>query len=205
MEKLQQLVRASIRRRQEKTLSGAWNKLTSDNKDRILIALGLVVFAVISRMLPHPPNFAPIAAIALFSGAILPRRLALTLPLFAMVISDIFIGMHDLVFVTWGSFVLMALIASYGLKKVTVFKVFAYSFLGSVLFFVVTNFAVWAQSGMYAKTIAGLIDCYVLAIPFFRNTLLGDFVYSGIIFGAYYLALSVSVQARRYLTNSHRA
>lgn len=194
----------NIRRRQEKKLSGVWNKLTSDNKDRILIALGLIAFAVISRALPHPPNFAPIAAIALFSGAILPRRLALTLPLLAMVISDVFIGMHDLVFVTWGSFVLMALVASYGLKKVTAFKVFAYSFLGSVIFFVVTNFAVWAQSGMYPRTVVGLIDCYVLAIPFFRNTLVGDFVYSGIIFGAYYFALNASVVMKRHITNSHR-
>lgn len=194
----------SIRRRLEKKLSGAWNKITFVNKERVLIALGLITFAVISRTLPHPPNFAPIAAIALFSGAILPRRLALTLPLIAMVISDVFIGMHDLIFVTWGSFVLMALIASYGLKRVTAFRIFAYSFLGSVLFFAITNFAVWAQSGMYPRTMAGLIDCFVLAIPFFRNTLLGDFVYSGIIFGAYYFALSASVQARRYLTNSYR-
>jgi hypothetical protein len=187
----------------EKKLSGVWNKISTKNKDRLLIALALILFAVVSRVLPHPPNFAPIAAIALFSGAILPKRLALTLPLIAMIVSDIFIGMHDLVLVTWGSFVLLALIASYGLKKATAVKVFAYSFLGSVLFFVVTNFAVWLSSGMYPRTLAGLIECYTLAIPFFRNTMLGDFVYSGIIFGAYYLALHASLQMKKYRTNSN--
>lgn len=191
------LAPANTKLRMEKQLIGSLNKLTK--KDGLVIALAIVVFAVISRVLPHPPNFAPIAAIAIFSGAILPRRLALTLPLLAMIISDYFIGFHSLIFVTWGSFVLMALIASYGMKKINISSVIGYSLLGSVLFFVLTNFAVWAEGSLYPRTVDGLINCYVLAVPFFRNTLISDLFYSGILFGSYYAAVSLAPKLKKLI------
>ncbi|QQS20423.1 hypothetical protein IPL85_01735 [Candidatus Saccharibacteria bacterium] len=145
----------------------------------------LVAFAVFARLVPHPANFAPLAAVALFSGAILPRRWALVVPVIAMVTSDIIIGLHPLVLYTWGSFALIALIAGKYLTALRFSRVVASSVGASVLFFLVTNFGVWMQGLMYPKTGAGLIQCYINAIPFFRGTLLGDLFYSAMLFGLY--------------------
>jgi len=108
--------------------------------------------------------------------------------LMAMMLSDLVIGWHDLVFITWGSYALIALVGSHWLQKLSVRRIFALGVGSSVFFFIVTNFAVWITSGMYAHTLAGLQQCFVMALPFFRNTLLSDVLYSGILFGLYELA-----------------
>ena len=150
-----------------------------------MIALTLITFAVISRVMPHPANFAPIAAIAIFGGALLPRKLALTLPLAAMIVSDLFIGLHPLILFTWGSFTLIAIISSYRFKKINLFNVVGGSIGASILFYLVTNFGVWAEGRLYQLTFSGLIQCYYNALPFFRNTLLGDMVFTSSLFGLY--------------------
>ena len=152
---------------------------------KIVIALSLVVFAVASRLLPHPANFAPIAAIAIFGGAVLPRKWALTLPLGAMIVSDLVIGLHPLVLFTWGSFILIALISNRTIKVIRPTNVVLNSLLASILFYVITNFGVWLQNQMYPMTSTGLISCYINALPFFRNTLLGDLVYTTMLFGIF--------------------
>ncbi len=162
------------------TESSLWVKLG--------IAIGQVVFAVLVRMLPHPANFAPMAAVAIFGGAILPRRWALVTPLVAMIASDIVIGLHPLVLYTWGSFAVIALACSHLSPRISAKRVAATSIAASVFFFVVTNFGVWTQGQMYPMTTGGLIQCYVNAIPFFRGTLFGDLFYSGVLFGLYALA-----------------
>ncbi len=154
----------------------------------IAIAVALISFAVVSRVLPHPANFAPIAAVALFGGAILPRKWAISLPLVAMVISDLFIGLHPLVIFTWGSFAAIALVSSYRFGKLSASNVVFGSIGASILFYVVSNFGVWIEGRLYARTLEGLAQCYVNALPFFRNTLAGDLVYAGLLFGAYALA-----------------
>jgi len=167
----------------------ATTKTTSANRSYLWIGLGLIGFAVFARWLPHPPNVAPIAAMALLGGAVLPRRLALSLPLIAMMISDVFIGLHSLVILTWGSFVLIALLSSFILKRRRNPALIALSSVGaSSLFFVVTNFGVWLEGMLYPRTWAGLVECYTLALPFFRNTLIGDAAYTGLLFGLFYLA-----------------
>ena len=163
-------------------------KITSGYKHYLLVALLLITFVAVSRLLPHPPNFAPVAAVAIFAGALLPRRWALSLPLAAMIISDALIGFHDTIFFTWGSFALIAVLShKYLHGKLGWANSAAASIGASILFFVVTNFGVWLQSGMYARTLAGLVECYYMALPFFRNTVLGDMVYTLGFFGLYVL------------------
>jgi len=151
------------------------------------IAIFLILIGVIFRFLPHPPNFTPIGAIALFGGAFFSKKLALILPLIAMGISDLFLGFYPLplMFFVYFSF-LISVFLGFGLKKQKKISiVFKYSLLSSVLFFLLTNFAVWAFTGWYPKNSEGLIQCYFMALPFFRNTLLGNLFYSGIFFGVY--------------------
>jgi hypothetical protein len=163
-------------------------KLTAAQTDILIkaaLAGSLILFAVAARVAPHPANFAPIAAIALFGGAILPRKWALSLPLMAMVISDLIIGLHPLLLFTWGSFALVALMAGKWLKKISVLSVGAASLGASLLFFIVSNLGVWLEGRLYSLTFEGLISCYYNALPFFRGTLLGDLAYSALLFGAY--------------------
>ncbi len=148
-----------------------------------------VAGAAALRLLPHPPNFAPIAAIALFGGVYLSRKFALGIPILAMLVSDIFIGFYKPVVMAsvYGSFVLCGLIGLWLKKHKKAGTIIGSSLLCSVLFFIITNFAVWAFTPWYTKTLAGLVQCYVLALPFFRNTLLGDIFYVGVFFGVYEL------------------
>lgn len=162
----------------------------------LLIALCLIAIGVSLRLLPHPANFAPVAAIALFGGAILPRRLAVWIPLAAMVLSDAAIGFHNLIAVTWGCYVLIALASSHWLRNRGLARGAFLTVSSSVFFFVVTNFAVWLTSGMYEHTWAGLARCYSLALPFFRNTLLSDLIYTAALFGVFALTTR---QAYRFL------
>lgn len=157
----------------------------------LLIALSLILAGVSLRVLPHPPNFAPITAMAIFGGSILPRRLSLWVPLAAMMASDAIIGFHRLIPVTWGCFALIALASSQWFKKPSLGRGAFLAVSSSMFFFVATNFAVWLWSGMYAHSLSGLSQCFTLALPFFRNTLLSDLFYTGLLFGLYWLAVSL--------------
>lgn len=171
-------------------------RITSDNTTSIVIASILIAFAVFSRLMPHPANFAPIAAVALFGGALLPRRLAISLPLIAMIISDLVIGLHPTIYATWGSFAIIALVSSMKFKTVNMTNILTSSLAASVFFFVVTNFAVWIEGRLYAPTFAGLVNCYYNALPFFRNTLLGDLVFTSSLFGIFALSAYLAKQFR---------
>ena len=166
------------------------SKITLSKRGKIIefsIALLLISIGVSLRLLPHPPNFAPIAAIALFGGVYFSRKIALILPIVAMAISDIFIGDYEpkLMASVYGSF-LLCVVLGFWLKKHKKWYTVGGSVLScSVLFFLITNFAVWDFTPWYAKTISGLIQCYLMALPFFKNTLLGDLFYVTIFFGAY--------------------
>jgi len=147
------------------------------------LALILIVLGISLRLLPHPANFAPIAAIAIYGGVVLPRRLALWVPVGAMVLSDMVIGFYDIMPVTWACYALIAFVASRLLQRPKIVQGTLLTCSASLLFFVVTNFAVWLRSGMYAHSWAGLADCYAMALPFFRNTLMSDLLYTGLLFG----------------------
>ena len=153
----------------------------------------LVVFgAVLIRFLPHPANVVPVAAMALFGGSYLNKKYAIILPMAVMLISDCFLGFHKTMPFVYGSFLVASLIGIYLKNKVTTRTVIGASLLSSIVFYLVTNFGVWLTSGMYEMTLLGLTKCYVLAIPFFRNTLIGDLFYTGMMFGGYEMVLRLS-------------
>ena len=151
------------------------------------LALILVLAGVILRLLPHEPNFTPILTIALFGGVYFSRRVGLVLPLVAMVISDIFIGYYDatLMAFVYASFLLCVILCFWLKKHKKWYAILGSSVLGAVLFFAITNFAVWAFTSWYPKTMPGLVECYVMGLPFFKNTLLSSLFYSIVFFGAY--------------------
>lgn len=151
------------------------------------IALTLIIIlAVLSRFLPTPPNFAPIAAIALFGGSYFAdKRLAFLIPLAAMLISDLFLGLHGTLLFVYGAFMLIVLIGMKLGKNVNPLNVTGAALAGSALFFLITNFGVWLMSPFYPLNPAGLLACYTAAIPFFHYTILGDLFYTAVIFGSY--------------------
>lgn len=161
----------------------------------ILTAVCLIALAVMLRLLPHPANFAPIAAVAIFGGAVLPRRIGLWVPLIAMMASDLVIGFYNIMPITWGCFLLIALASSIWLKKPTLARGSFLTVSSSVFFFVITNFAVWIWGGLYVHTWAGLSQCYTMALPFFRNTFLSDMVYTASLFTVYAFARQLSYKA----------
>lgn len=154
---------------------------------KITIALIFILIGVSLRLLPHPFNFTPIAAIALFGGVYLSRKTAIVLPMAAMAISDVFIGYYELklMLFVYSSFLICVLLG-FWLKKHKKWQlILGSSVLSAVIFFLLTNFAVWAFTSWYAKTLSGIIQCYLLALPFFRNTLLGNLFYVTVFFGSY--------------------
>jgi hypothetical protein len=156
---------------------------------KLAIAIAFILIGASLRLLPHPPNFAPIAAIALFGGVYLSKKIAFVLPVAAMVISDIFIGYYDfrLMALVYGTF-LLTVVLGFWLKKHKKWQtILASSLLSAFLFFLITNFAVWVFSFWYPKTFPGLLQCYLMGLPFFRNTLLGNLFYTTVFFGAYEL------------------
>lgn len=155
---------------------------------KVLVIAGIIIFAAVMRLVPHYPNFTPIAAIALFGGAHLGRKwLAFFIPLFALFVSDMIIGFHGFMIPVYVSFALVVLLGQLMKNNVRVSTVLGGALASSVLFFLITNFAVWAGSPFYPQTFAGLMQSYTMAIPFFHSSVLGDLFYSGVFFGGFYL------------------
>ena len=158
------------------------------NHARLLAILSAIVAAAALRLLPHPPNFTPIGAMALFGAAQLGRRpLAIAAPLGALLLSDLVLGFYSGMLIQYLAVALIVLLGWALLRRVTAMRVGLAALASSVLFFAVTNFGVWLQSGMYPLDLAGLVACYVAAIPFFQNTLAGDLFFSGLLFGGFAL------------------
>jgi hypothetical protein len=161
----------------------------STNNLRFTVLAGMILGAAAFRVLPHPPNFSPIAALALFGGAqFADKRAAFLVPLTAMFLGDLALGMHATMPVVYGCFALMVCVGFWLRRRRSAGRVVAAALGASLLFFAVTNFAVWAGTGMYPKTVGGLAACYTAALPFFQNTLLGDLFFSGVLFGGLAMA-----------------
>ncbi len=158
-------------------------------KTRFAVLLGMVLAAAASRLLPHPPNLTPIAAMALFGGAYFSdKRVAFLVTLAAMFLSDLVIGLHRGLPVVYGTFTMIVCIGLRLRTRRTWLRVAGAALASSLLFFIVTNFGVWALGSLYPKTMEGLIACYLAAIPFFKNTLIGDAFYAAVLFGGFALA-----------------
>lgn len=156
---------------------------------RTVLTFGLILVAALSRLLPHPMNFTPMAAIALFGGVYLDKKHTFIVPLVAMLASDYVIGFYQGMEWTYASFLAIGFLGLWLRRHRTLLATAGTTLSGSVLFFVVTNFGVWVSAQVsYPPTLAGLMQCYVAAIPFFRNTLAGDMLYVTALFGLYELA-----------------
>jgi len=171
-------------------------------KENTALIVIMILVAAMTRLIPHYPNFTAVGAVALFGGAYLSKRMAFIVPVVALFISDLFL--NNLIYATqfpefyngfmlfnvkglpvYGAFIAVILIGMFLIKKATVKNVLGSALLASVVFFLITNFAVWAGSVMYPKTLSGLIACFTAAVPFFWNTLLGNVFFVAVLFGGY--------------------
>ena len=151
-----------------------------------LIIPAIILFAALSRIIPHPPNFTPIIAMGLFGGAYLKdHRLVLAIPLIAMSIADAYLGFHGMISWVYGSILIISFMSILLKNRINFLNCTLATLGGSLLFFLITNFGVWFISGFYEQSLAGLLTCYVMALPFFQNTLAGSVFYSAVMFGGY--------------------
>jgi hypothetical protein len=149
----------------------------------------LVVLAAFSRLIPHPANFTAVGAMALFGGAYFSnKKVSVLLPLIALIISDLAIGFHSSMFAVYAAFAFIGMIGWSLNGKLSVARVGGTSLLASFAFFLISNFGVWVSGELYAMNFEGLVQCYVMAIPFFGNQILGDVFFSGVLFAGYEFA-----------------
>lgn len=146
-----------------------------------------LIFAFAARFLEHAPNFVPIGALALWSGVYLSKKYSLFVPFLVMLASDLIIGFYNwkVMLSVYLGFAIMVFLGWLVRKEKTASSVLFASLGGAVLFFIITNFAVWASSAWYPQNLYGLISSYTMALPFFRNSLMGDLFYGGVFFGVY--------------------
>ena len=167
-----------------------------------IFPISLILILAFARLIPHPPNFTPIIAVAIVSGYFFKNiNLSLLTLLVAMLISDLFIGFYENMIFVYVSLLLITLVFHKISKKINFKNLFIYGFAGSLIFFLVSNFGVWALGSFgvndlpYEKSLTGLIECYILAIPFFGNTFLSTiiFAYPAIFF---YKSLATGTSSR---------
>ena len=178
---------------------------------KLRIALAIIALAALSRLLPHPPNCTPIAAIGLFGAAYMQRRwLSFAVPFAALFFSDLLL--NNVVYAefydgfqwitSFWLYLAFGLVIGVGhlllRTSVSPARVIASSLLASAVFFGVSNLFTWLGSPMYPQTLTGLLSCYVAAIPFFGNTLLGDLLYSGVLFGGYAWMISRQIVRQKH-------
>jgi hypothetical protein len=166
---------------------------------RFIVVLSVIVVAAVLRLLPHWPNFTPIAAMALFAGTYFDKKqYAFAIPIAAMFLSDMFIGFHSNMPAVYISFAITVLIGMAIRRRVNIGTVFMASISSSVLFFLITNFSAWLASPFYPQTFTGLMESYLAGLAFFRdqthgfsflvNDMLGTTFFSAVFYGAFYLA-----------------
>ena len=143
----------------------------------VKISLGIFFALALSRFIPHPPNFTSLLALSFYIPAFLGISY-LPILILAFIITDLFIGYHNVVLFTWGSIIFIGLSSKF--FKKTIFTRILGSLFGALFFFIITNFGVWT-TGIYSYDISGLIQCYLLAIPFFAYSLISTFIFSAII------------------------
>lgn len=167
---------------------------------QIVFILTLIAVAAFSRLLPHPPNVSPIAALALFGGATLSPPWSLAVPAAAMLWSDAFIGFDSfpITLSVYGSFFVTVAFGAWLRARPSPWRILAASLGASVLFYLVTNAAVWRFSGLYPRAADGLLLSYLFAIPFFRHTVLGDLAYSVTLFFSFQYFPELVASVRRW-------
>jgi len=172
---------------------------------KLRLSIALVFLAALTRLLPHPDNFTPIGAMALFGAAYFSRQaLTLAVPFIALFVSDLLLNniiyrqyYPEFTLITsWWIYAAFGLVMLAGWlllrQKVTPSRVVISGLIASAIFFLVTNFSVWLEGTMYPKTTAGLMACYAAGLPFLKNTVMGDLFFSAVLFGTYEYALRSS-------------
>ena len=155
---------------------------------RFFVLCGMILLAALTRLLPHYPNFTAVGAIALFGGAYFnDRRLAFVVPVAAMFLTDLIIGLHATMLTVYISIILTVVIGMTLKQRKNAGTIALGAISASVMFFIITNFGMWLSGTMYPMNAAGLAECYIAAIPFYQYTALGDLFYSAILFGAFEL------------------
>lgn len=148
------------------------------------ILIAAIAALALSRLLPHPPNFSPVVAVALFGGAALTKRwLAFAVPLAAMLVADVFIGFHSTMTFVYGGMALVVLIGNALGKHRQPAVLAGAAIAGSAVFFLISNGGVWWLSGIYSHSMEGLLACFAAALPFFHNTVLSTLFYVVVLFG----------------------
>jgi hypothetical protein len=177
---------------------------------KLRLSIALVFLAALTRLLPHPDNFTPISAMALFGAAYFSRQvLTLAVPFIALFVSDLILNNifyrqyypQFTLITSWWIYAAFGLVMLAGWlllrKKVAPVRVVTASLVASAIFFLVTNFSVWLESAMYPKTVAGLMACYTAGLPFLKNTAFGDLFFSAVMFGTYEWMTRKEVRAQK--------
>lgn len=163
-----------------------------------MFAIFLIIGAALLRLVPHIPNVAPIAGMALFGGAYLNKKYAILVPLAAMALSDIFLGFNASSPMVYTSFLITGFIGLWLRNHKNAGTVIGASLISSIIFYLLTNFNFWYATSLYPKTLSGMLEAYVMALPFFRNTIFGDLFYTGVFFSSYEL---VQAYLRSHISN----
>ena len=159
-----------------------------------VFAIVLIAVASFTRLIPHPFNFTAIGAMAIFSGAnFKDKRFAFLLPLIAMFITDLIIGFHFSILPVYGCFAFAVWMGLKIKQKQNILSITSASLISSTVFFLITNLPLWyVDISLYPMTLNGTLESYSMAIPFFKNQILGDLLYSGLLFGVYHFAFRKS-------------
>tara|TARA_B100000700_G_C15017115_1_gene843850 strand:+ start:1062 stop:1595 length:534 start_codon:yes stop_codon:yes gene_type:complete len=148
-----------------------------------IVPIILILLLAISRLIPHPPNFTPVIAVAIMSGIFFKRfYFSLTILFFAMLLSDFFIGFHKNMFFVYFSLFIINYFFSNFIININYRNLLFYSLSGSIIFFIFSNFGVWILGNLYPNNLEGLVKCYILAIPFFKNTLLSTLLFTYVLY-----------------------
>jgi hypothetical protein len=166
---------------------------------RFVVLIAIILLGAVYRLLPHPANFAPITAMALFGGAYFQqKRIAFIVPLFTLWLSDLILNnliyqayfpeftlFYSGFYWQYGSFLLITYLGTFLQNNVKYLNVLGLSLSASLLFFLISNFGVWASFGTYPPTLNGLLLCYIAGLPFLQNTILGDLFFCVLFFGLF--------------------
>ena len=148
-----------------------------------IFSIGLILLLAFSRLIPHPPNFTPLITVAIMSSYFFKNiYLSFFVILISMVLGDIFIGFYNNMFFVYLSLLLISYIFFKIIKKMNYKNLFVYALIGSLIFYLISNFGVWILGNLYDKNFNGLIECYIMAIPFLKNTIISTIFYSYLIY-----------------------
>lgn len=154
--------------------------------------LSMIVLAGLSRLIPHPPNFTAVIAMALLAGVSLSRlSWAVLVPIFSLAMGDLVYGFHSTLLAVYFAIIAVVLVAFRYLKEKSFLAVAVAAPAASLWFWVVTNFSVWLQMDLYSKDLTGLTTCYLAAVPFLEKQVLGDLFFTAILFSLYSLFLKI--------------